>query len=253
MCNINDQNFRQIVNNYGGIDMKILIIDDSIIDTESLIRNLEKYSKKYNIDMQINNCKDVKNLQDVINKYDILFIDVELQNGNGINLAIEIRKFNNDIKIIFTSKHAKYLKDGYKAHADRYFLKPIDQFEFEIEMENVIREYNYNYMGFYDKKIYCKKIYYKDILYIEFLQRKTYVHLLSGKIIETNLSLKEWNKMLDENCFSRVHKSFIVNLYNIDEFNKTSITLKNSEIIPLTRVYYNNFERKYINQLHLHI
>ena len=91
MCNINDQNFRQIVNNYGGIDMKILIIDDSIIDTESLIRNLEKYSKKYNIDMQINNCKDVKNLQDVINKYDILFIDVELQNGNGINLAIEIR------------------------------------------------------------------------------------------------------------------------------------------------------------------
>lgn len=233
--------------------MKVLILDDNSIDIKNLEKNLNIYSKKYKINMQIDTCEKETDIIDIVNNYDLIFIDIELESLNGIDIAIDIRKCNTDIKIIFVSKHSKYLERGYKAHADRYFLKPIDQLEFELEMEDIIKDYKYNHMGFYDKKIYCKKIYYKHILYIEFLQRKTYIHLLSGKVIETPLSLKEWLLKLEDYNFCRIHKSFIVNIYNIEEYNKTSIKLKNDEIIPLSRVYYNDFEKAFIAQIHLHI
>ena len=139
--------------------------------------------------------------------------------------------------------------DGYKINADRYFIKPIDQNEFNIEMETIVNQYLKQYMGFYDNKISYTKIFFKDILYIEFFNRKTMIHYLNGTIKETPYTLKHWIELLNTNSFAQIHKALIVNLDYIDDLKSKEVKLINKESLPLSRHYKKIFMDKYISNL----
>ena len=133
------------------------------------------YHVKYlvTIDYEITICKSSDFLLKNINQFEILFLDIELDKENGIELSY-------DTQIIITSNFTKYLIDGYKICSTRYILKPIKQTIFNIEMEDVINNSFNKYLDFIDKKICNQKIYYKDILFIEFTSRKTHLLLANG-------------------------------------------------------------------------
>lgn len=186
---------------------------------------------------------------DNINHFDLVFLDIELSNENGITIGKEIRKINSDIRIIIYSSYSKYLIEGYKIQADRYFLKPISQEDFNIEFENVIYRYLKEYEGFYDKKICERKIYFKEILYIEFIDRKTQIHLLNSKKIITPYPLKYWEEKCIQQSFSKPHKSFLINLRHISGFSNHNIILINTESLPLSKHFKKSFNEAYVNYL----
>lgn len=235
----------------GEIILNVLILDNSAEVFQLIKEVFLEMENEYNFSFNIDTISDSNNILSIINEYDILILDIELDNVNGIDIALKIREFNTDIKIIFISNYSKYLIDGYKVHPDRYFMKPIDKIHFKMEMINVLKEYKYNYMSFYDKRVYVNKIYYKDILYVEYIQRKSFIHLLTGKIISTNLNLKDWLSRLKPYNFSQVHRSFIVNIRNISDYTSDTILLVNNEKIPLSRKYKDNFENDFIALLHI--
>lgn len=229
--------------------MKILIYDDSKEDVISLCQCLESFFKSRDYDYKIDICANTEFLFKNLSNYDLLFLDIELNDENGIAIGLRIREFNNDIKIIIVSNYQKYLIDGYKVHADRYFIKPISQREFNIDFENVVTNHFQNYEGFYDENLSVKKIYYKEILYIDFFNRKSRIHFLNSKIIVTPYSLKHWESLINNKSFSKSHKSFIINLQHISAFTKTDIILINEELIPLSRSYKKEFNLDYLNYL----
>jgi DNA-binding LytR/AlgR family response regulator len=59
--------------------------------------------------------------------YDILMLDIEMGNMNGVQLAKEIRKENDAIQIIFITGYSDYIAEGYEVSALHYLMKPIDQ------------------------------------------------------------------------------------------------------------------------------
>ena len=145
---------------------------------------------------------------------------------------------------------SEFAIDGYKIHADRYFIKPINQLEFNIEMNAVIKKYIKKSLGFYDEKISPYKIFVKDILYIEFLNRKSNVHTIGGNIITTNCTLKYWYDRLNTYGFAYSYKAYLINFEYISSFNKNEIVLINNETIPLSRHYKKEFDQKYNDFLH---
>lgn len=64
---------------------------------------------------------------------------MEIHNEKGIDLGLELNKINHNCRIVITTSYSKYAIDGYKIHADRYFIKPINQLEFNLEMRAVIK------------------------------------------------------------------------------------------------------------------
>lgn len=230
--------------------MKILIFEDIKNDAVNLINCIKRFFANKDIKFELTISK---NYDEILNKAeisDLIFLDIEVGNSSGIDLGIKIKNTYSDPKIIITSQYTKYLIDGYKVHAERYFIKPIEYETFEMEMENVISNYYKQQMCITDSSISDTKIYFKDILYIEFIDRKTTLHLINGKNINTTYPLKHWIDELKENYFSQPHRAFVVNLIHISSIAYNEVILINEEKIPLSRHYKTEFRNKYLESIH---
>lgn len=229
--------------------MKILIFDDNKKDREHLIGCLHTFFKDKDFSYQITTCQNKNELLNDIGYYDFLFLDIELGQENGIDLGLQLQKIEHHCHIIITTNYSKYAIDGYKIQAERYFIKPIHQQEFDLEMNVVIKNYIKDKNYFFDKKICDSKIYIKDILYIEFMDRKSIIHKVDGKTISTNSTLKYWYDKLNDYHFAYPYKAFLVNLKYVNALYKKDIEMTNGEMIPLSRHYKKEFETKYIDLL----
>ncbi|WP_300082051.1 LytTR family DNA-binding domain-containing protein [uncultured Thomasclavelia sp.] len=225
--------------------MNILIYDDNKEDCKNLINCIDSYFKTKAIKYNVKVCLNTKEVYDNIKEYDILFLDIQLKDDNGIDIGLKLQQIYHECRIIITSNYAKYAIEGYKIHADRYFLKPIQQELFNIEMENIINNYFKKSLGIIDETISPKKIYFHNILYIERLNRKTIIHMIDKTKIFTNNALKYWYELTHDYGFIYTHRAFIVNLEHISAINKNEITLTTDDIIPLSRNYKNSFEIEY--------
>lgn len=230
--------------------MNILIYDDNKNDVNNLLDCINNFFKQKNYKYKITVCDNEVQLFKSLNQYDLIILSVEANKGMGIEIGTKIRKKNQVIRIILTSYDIKHVFEGYKVHADRYLVKPLEQNLFDTEFNYLVKEIFSKYEGLDDYKICPYKIYYKDIIYIEFINRKTYVHLRNGKLIETSYSLKYWEEKLINHPFYKPHKAYLLNLRFIKNIIKDEITLQNNEIIHLSRSYKRNLIYAYVNYLH---
>ena len=230
--------------------MKLLIVENNKNDINELITLIENYNKNHEIKLTYKIDYDYNHVLEIVEEFDLILMDIELDNNvNGIELAREIRKYSRDIKIIFVSNYNKYLINGYKAKADAYWLKPVAQIEFNNDIDELSWEYIYNNAGFYDIRYSSKKIYYHEITYIEMNARKLHIHLVDGNTFVNNDSLLKWEEKLMEYPFSQPHRSFLVNLEQIQTFNKKEIILNSGERLQITDVYFDKFRKDYIRYL----
>ncbi|WP_288523293.1 LytTR family DNA-binding domain-containing protein, partial [uncultured Holdemanella sp.] len=118
--------------------LNVLIIDDDLKDSKDVEKLCIHYFNKRNIDYKISVELKLNENLDILSNVDILFLDVEIGNDNGIEFSKKLRKVYPELMIIITSKYSQYLIDGYSVDAKRYFLKPIDENIFNEEMENVL-------------------------------------------------------------------------------------------------------------------
>ena len=121
--------------------INILIYDDNQKDIGQLLQCIEKFFIEVNLQYQVHICKNKPDLLQNIKKSDLLFLDMEINEENGIDIGLELQEIKHDCRIIITTSYSKYAIDGYKIHADRYFIKPINQLEFNLEMEAIIKKY----------------------------------------------------------------------------------------------------------------
>lgn len=225
--------------------MNIIIYDDNLDDINHLVNCLHNLFKKIELEHHIDICNSKEELFNNINNYDLLFLDIEINNENGIDIGLELQKHNVNCRIIITSNYTKYAIDGYKINAERYFIKPIDQTEFNIEMSNFIKKYIHRSLSLVDNKICSQKIVISNILYIEFINRKSLIHLINRKTIKSNSTLKYIYEKLSDYGFDYSHKSYLVNFEYISAFEKEHLVLFNNERIPLSRHFKKEFENNY--------
>ena len=119
----------------------ILIYEVHQKDIDNLLLCLNNFFEKTKQNYETYICKNKKDLIQNITKADLLFLDMEINNENGIDIGLELENIKHDCRIIITTNYSKYAIDGYKIHADRYFIKPINQLEFNIEMNAIIKKY----------------------------------------------------------------------------------------------------------------
>lgn len=163
---------------------------------------------------------------------------------------MKIKRMKSDCIVIVTTHLMKYAIEGYKIDAKRFFLKPINQSEFHIEMTAIMHKYYQHLLGFYDQKLFPNKIHFKNILYFEFFNRKTIIHFTNGKTLETLYPLKHWIQMTENIFFAQPHKSFLINLNYVNNVKKNDIIMLNDDLIPLSRHFKESFLEKYKNHLY---
>lgn len=183
------------------------------------------------------------------NKIDVVFLDINMPDMNGINLGKIISKIYPEVKIIFITAYKDYAVDAFEVKAFDYLLKPYSEERIRNLLKSLVstksvdnilnrntslKKITINM----DEKIYVLSL--SDVDYIEANEKETLIFANKKRYI-SKIKISKWEEMLEGYNFYRCHRSYIVNLDKIVEieqwFNSSwIIKLKNySSTIPVSR------------------
>ena len=228
------------------IKLKCAVVDDEPLALE-LISSYVKRTPFLELVGEFNNSLEVLDSSQI---FDLIFLDIQMPDLNGLELGKFLNQKEISPKIIFTTAFNNYAIEGYKINAINYLLKPISYEEF---LESAQKAYNLisnaNKTNNSAKSIYVKsdyKLVKVDISKIEYIEGlKDYIKIyIAGaqQPILTLMSLKEMEEKLFEHNFLRIHRSFIINMNEIKYIEKSRITLNNGKVIPIGDSYKNNID-----------
>ncbi len=229
--------------------LKIAICDDEIIDVNNIKKLTQQYFSSKNITIEIQTFTSAKKLLDLdFENFDILFLDVEMDEFNGIEVAKEIRKTNKTIKIIYISFYIDYAMSGYEVRAFNFLLKPQLDATFNNCMDNLVEEFYIQQEEIEIVMDYAKyKIPIKDIMYIEsdvrilkiFLNgESTYRYKFYGQ-------LSNFDNLLSNKGFLRTQKSFLVNMNYIKTISGYYVHLNNNKKLKASIKSYREILKKW--------
>ncbi len=169
----------------------------------------------------------------------------------GIHAAAEIRNFDSNVKIIFLTSSAEYAVQSYTVGAYFYQLKPIWAESFFRLMDSAIAACEKEQSD--SLILRCKsgitRIELSQLEYCEVIHRTLFIHLTSGKVVESTGSLDELSRQLEPyGCFLRPHRSYLINLDHIQNLSSHSITMSCLTEIPLPRGKYHEVKDAYLER-----
>lgn len=193
-------------------------------------------------------------MRDGITKYDIIFLDIGMKDMDGISAAEHVRQYTQNAYIVFVTAYISYSLDGYKVDAIRYLLKDNDNLEEAINesMDAIIKKMNYVELKYtFDFQEGRKTIPLDAVIYIESNLHKLKFHLIGD---QDNLytmygRLDHLAEKLRDFPFSRVHKSYLVNLKHIDKMKRFHATLSNGDIVNISQSRYREVKEEFIRYL----
>ena len=218
-----------------------IIVDDENVAREIIASHLSRIE---NIEV-IAQCKNAIEAFNFINNnaVDLIFLDINMPEISGIAFAKSINKNN---KIIFTTAYRDYAVEGFNLQAVDYLLKPIS-FErllqainryFEVntqQIETQSQPSETNDFIFVRSDRRMLKITFKDIIFIESLSDYLKIHLKDQSII-TRETISAIEAKLPQKDFLRIHRSYIVNLANIESFTNEEMIV-NGKALTISRSY----------------
>jgi len=211
--------------------LKAIIVDDETDAIASLKVLLEEFCADIEIAGTATTIKDGIKLINATNP-DIAFLDIELTTGTGFELLeyFPERKF----QVVFVTAYDSYALKAIKQHAFNYLLKPIDIDEMVATVQE-IKQYvekteadNETKPG---KKIKQQKISIftndgiiylavKDIIHIKAEGSYSTIYLRNEKPIMVSKNLKEFERLLENAGFFRIHNSHLINLKYVEKYFK---------------------------------
>ena len=181
--------------------------------------------------------------------YDLICIDIDLGETNGMDLARTIRKKDGQVPIIFLTNRKDYVFEGYEVQALRYILKPLEQSKWNLILDELFgssqKEKKY-LLERIDGESY--KIDLEQILYFEAQGHYTicYEKDKEYRIRKGMSSIQEVVKKQCEQDFFLTHRSFLVNLKYVNKIGKDSCDLEGGRQVPVSRNAYRNFQEAFI-------
>jgi DNA-binding LytR/AlgR family response regulator len=231
--------------------IKIAICDDEEIITGQIDNIIHEICGKEDIKFDTDVFFSGNGLEHEIakgTKYDLIYLDIQMDNGDGIATAKNIRKMDENVLLIYVSGYDKYMIELFRLNVFAFIKKPIDYFNFrKIFLEANLKICNQKfYFSFrYKNKEY--KILCIDILYFESSGRTINVYFRDNKTEKFNGKLSEVEEKLEKGKipFLRIHQSYLVNYHHIYSRSKTAVTLTNGTQLPISEDRQKNFGRQY--------
>lgn len=211
--------------------LRIAICDDDSKFTGFLESLVLQESQKLGIRVGTEVFSDGKTLLKSIqtgDHYELIFIDIEMKQVDGITAARGIREIDRTVLLIYVSGYDKYLKELFEVEPFRFLSKPLNHAQFSRYFKEACKRINET-EGFYqfafNKEI--QKVSVKEIVYFESNNRIVYIHLKDGSDEHFYGKLNDVEKELaaSRQYFLRIHQSFLVNYDYVKKMNFIHITI----------------------------
>ncbi len=211
--------------------LRIAICDDESKFTRKLETLVLQESQKLGIRADTDVFSDGKTLLKSFQNgdhYELIFIDIEMEQVDGITAARRIREIDRTVLLVYVSGYDKYLKELFEVEPFRFLSKPLNHAQFDRYFKEACKRINETevfYQFTFNKEI--RKISVKDIVYFESNNRIVYIHLKDGtnEYFYGKLNNVEKELAASRQYFLRIHQSFLVNYDYIIKMNFFNITI----------------------------
>ncbi|RYG40887.1 MAG: response regulator transcription factor [Chitinophagaceae bacterium] len=236
--------------------MKAILVDDEPDGIKTLQKMLERHCPSVLIAATCNNANAAKQ-QIVALKPDVVSLDIQMPGKSGIDMIGELPDKN--LEIVFVTAHNEYLLQALQYSAADYLLKPVDEdklIEAVRRVEERLREskkgerteavlYNVGKAGQPSEMRLCLPtlkgfiiLKLDDILYCEAERSYTIFHIEGKKPVTVSKPLIEYENLLVDTPFFRIHKSFLINLKHVKEYQRGEggiVIMSNNAEIEVSR------------------
>ena len=228
--------------------INIALIDDNLNDLNTLKSFIDKYTESDELDSHIEvNITTYNDPTLFLNennfKYDLIFLDIEMPKINGISLAKRIRKKDSNVGLVFITNMAQYAINGYEVSAIDYILKPLDYYDFALKFNKIINFVKRNISNY----IYLKsvennliKVDVNEIIYVEIFSHYLIYHL-ENREIKVRGTISEAENNLSNYYFSRISKSFLINLKHVINIKLDNVLLTGNIELIISRLRKKDF------------
>lgn len=218
-------------------NIRIGVVEDEPAACQKVLDYLNRYQDENNENLTVSVFDDgAKIVEGYRPIYDILLLDIEMKQMDGMEAARRIRKIDSSVVIVFITNASQYAINGYEVQALSYLLKPVPYFAFSQEIkrsiETVRRQTDESML--FEAGSQRTRIELKSIVYIESIRHTIIIHTLDGKLSVTS-TLKELEAQLADHDFFRSNSCYLVNLRHVTGIEDQDCIMSNGERLRVSR------------------
>jgi len=217
------------------------ICDDEKAQVTHLSALLEKWAKSAAIPFRVSafhSAEEFLFAYEDNKNYDILLLDVEMGDMNGVELARQIRTENNSAQIIFITGFPDYMQFGYDVAALHYLMKPVNEQKFYDVLNRAVAQIEQQpqaiLLTINGQQL---RVNVNDIMYIEAVDHTVEIATKDDSKLIAKMPLYQLESELPQE-FVSCHRGVLVNLRHVKKITKTDVVMDCGAMLPLSRRQY---------------
>ena len=218
--------------------MRIAIVDDIASERETLKKRITGQAVRLSLDAAILDSTSGPDFLSDARKehFDLVFLDIYMGSENGVDMAEQLRRFDKDCLLVFTTVSPDHALDGFRVRALHYLVKPYKETDLAALFDEIAKHF-----PIMDKYIEINaaggivRLRLQDILYAEHYQHQVYIYSAAGGQIVARLTFRKFTASLTDGRFFLCSRGVLVNMEHAKDFDGTDFILKNGKRISVSR------------------
>lgn len=237
--------------------VRIGIVDDEKEAREKLREEIATFEAQYEMKFEV--CEfdcAASYLSEKDNACDILYLDIDMPQMTGMELAEKIREKDTEVIIIFCTNLQQFAVNGYSVSALGFLVKPVQWYSFHMYLDRALKAIR-NRVGvskdiariIVKEGAVSKILEVADINYVEVRQHYLLYHVADRKtnqesVIQIRGSLQDAASQLSQYGFVRCNASFLVNLNNITAVSRMDVYI-GQDTLRIGRTFKDSFTKEF--------
>jgi len=233
--------------------MYIAVCDDQVEELAALTALLEQWQAERRISLR---CRAFRSAGDMLDaarheRFTLYLLDVMMPGIDGMEAAREIRTFDAAADIVFLTSSPGFAYESYGVRALEYLLKPISgKLLFPVLDRLSLREQRPQDGLTLKAGATLVRVPFSQLAYVEVSGKHLYFNMTDGQVREVVGSLKDYEPLLlTRPEFMRIHRSYIVNMLQIDELSPAGVHTFSGASLPVSRLLYPQLQKDYMKLL----
>lgn len=215
----------------------IAVCDDEKHMSDQIRAFVSDFFRKKNREIHLRTFLSGEELLSYDGQIDILFLDIQMKDIDGMETARKLRAGKFRGFLIFITVLKEMVFESFEVQAYDYLVKPVDKKQFERTMERLYASMkNASEDSLLVRKGYEGRIVQKDeIVFCEIIDRKIYLNLTSGEVLDYYERIENLETKLN-NHFFRCHRSYLINLKHLKGYKNGTAYMDNGKEVPVSRL-----------------
>lgn len=230
-------------------ELNIAVVDDVEQDRIQIVEMAKHILCNANISYSISAYANGSALLEDIRgdkKYNLLLMDVLMDELDGMALARALREQGNQAMIIFISSSYEMALQGYRVKAMRYVVKPVEAEELKEALLHCYKEWQAKKEILLPTENGHRKTSFPDIQFVEAFDRGTRF-VLSDETVYSSLKFSQVESILPQSGFILCHRAYIANVAHVKRIRPNEFLMCSGDVVPISKHRYADVSRQFFD------